>query len=156
MWAWELNICLPFLDTYMRIIRTITFFALKTRSRLSFCFSGIRSKGILVYPNPLSVTLKLEEANEGWKNKTESASVTEEAGEKYSQVSAAVSKTKAKLLLPFQNLEGSKCVKLLLGKSLVSLSNSESSVCKGGSFCPLRSRVLQSSCVPLLTLLAWE
>lgn len=87
---------------YQNIIRTITFFALKARSGLSFGFSGIRNKGIPVCPNPLSVTLKLEEGNEGWKNKAESASVTEEAGEKCSQVSAAVSKIKAKLLCLFK------------------------------------------------------
>lgn len=82
-------------------------------------------------PRQLSFGLKLEEGEERGNNETKPAGGTEQPGEKCSQVLTSVLKIKAKFLLTFQNCEGRKYGKLLLGSSLVSLGNSESSACKG-------------------------
>lgn len=76
------------------------------------------------------------------------AGVTEEQGEKCSQVSAAVSKIQAKFLLPFQSLKGRKCRKFLLGNWY--LSNS-AQFAKGANFASCHSRVLHSSCATVAT-----
>lgn len=80
----------------------------------------------------MSIALKLEEGEEkGERNETKPAGVTEEPGEKYSQVLTSVPKIKAKFFLTFQILEGRKYGKLFLGNSRVSLRHSALSMPTG-------------------------
>lgn len=83
---------------------------------------------ILLYPSccPLLLSWRKKERNE-----TKPAGVTEEPGEKYSQVLTSVPKIKAEFFLTLQILEGRKYGKLLLGNSHVSLRHSELSMPTG-------------------------
>lgn len=124
-------------------------FCLKGKFKAFLLLSRYEEKNDSSLPQPLSVALKLEEGEEeGERNETEPAGVTEEPGEKYSQVLTSVPKIKAKFFLTFQIFQGRKYGKLLLGSSPVSLRNSELSMPRG----PLAQVLAQLVQVPFFAL----